>query len=87
MLHLAGDSRRMEMRMSVSAISSAASIASPPAVAASGARSLNGDYTKPTPLTSQVKDSDGDYKPTSSSPAASSSSAVLSALTSLQTGG
>lgn len=73
--------------MSVSAISSAPPIASPTAVAASSAPVLGGDKAKPSALTSQTKDSDGDYKPTSSSPAAMSSSAVLSALTSLQNGG
>ncbi len=87
MLLLDGASRRMEMKMSVSAIGSAAPIVSSTPVAASSARAPDGDYNKRGPLTSQVKDSDGDYKAASSSPAATSSSAVLSALTSLQNGG
>ncbi|MGA2792151.1 MAG: hypothetical protein ABSE69_01240 [Roseiarcus sp.] len=73
--------------MSVSAISSAVATASPAPVAASSARALDGDFKKPNPLSAQVKDSDGDYKAASSSPAASSSSAVQSALTTLKTGG
>jgi len=73
------------MKMSVSAISSAVATASP--AGASSVRALDGDFKKPNPLTAQVKDSDGDYKAASSSPAASSSSAVQSALTTLKTGG
>jgi hypothetical protein len=49
------------------------------------ARALDGDFKKLNPLTAQVKDSDGDYK-AASSPAASSSGAVQSALTTLRTG-
>jgi hypothetical protein len=73
--------------MSVSGIGSAALPVAPTAVASTSVRNVTGDYTKPTPLTSQVKDSDGDYKPIATSPAASSSSAVQSALASLQSGG
>ncbi len=72
--------------MSISAIGSAPPLP-PPATAAPITRATNGDYKKPGPQTSQVKDSDGDYKPASVSPAGSSSSAVLSALTSLRSGG
>ncbi|MGD0723573.1 MAG: hypothetical protein ABR970_21290 [Roseiarcus sp.] len=73
--------------MSVSAIGSAAPSAPPAPVPAPDARVAGGDYAKANASTSQVKDSDGDYKPVSASPAGSSSSAVQAALNGLQTGG
>jgi hypothetical protein len=76
-----------EMQMSISAIGSGTPVATSTPVGALDARAANGDYKKPGPLTSQVKDSDGDYKPSSASAAGSSSNAVLSALNSLKTGG
>jgi hypothetical protein len=77
----------MVMIMSVSALGSAVALAPTPAIAQASVRTASGDYTKPTASTSQVKDSDGDYKPSSASPAATGSSAVLTALNSLQIGG
>ncbi len=73
--------------MTVSAISGAPAVASPPQAAA--ARAADGDYLQPSAQTSQTKDGDGDYKPTAaaSSPAASSSSGVQAALIQLKTGG
>ncbi len=71
--------------MSVSSIGSA-----PPPIPAAPSpalRSVGGDYTKPNAATAQVKDSDGDYKPATTSPAASSSSAVQTALAALKPGG
>jgi hypothetical protein len=52
-------------------------------------RAADGDYLHRSSKTSQVKDSDGDYKPlaASSSAAATSSSGVQAALTLLKTGG
>jgi len=73
--------------MSVSAISSIPPAAPAPVVAPPNARAVGGDFKKPGAQTAQVKDSDGDYKPVSASPAASSSSAVQSALATLQAGG
>jgi hypothetical protein len=72
--------------MTVSAISAAPVAAAPQAAAP---RAPDGDYLQPTAQTSQIKDGDGDYKPTAaaSSPAASSSSGVQAALTLLKTGG
>jgi hypothetical protein len=73
--------------MTISAVSGA------PAVAASwqaaATRAPDGDYLQPSAQTSQIKDSDGDYKPTAAanSPAASSASGVQAALTLLKTGG
>jgi len=75
--------------MSVSAIGSPpapASIPAPQTAAAANARAADGDYLKANMQTSHAKDSDGDYKPTSS-PAAASSPNVQAALTTLQKGG
>jgi hypothetical protein len=78
--------------MSVSAIGSPpapASIPAPQTAAAANARAADGDYLKANMRTSRVKDSDGDYKPTSaaSSPAAASTPNVQAALTTLKKGG
>ena len=78
--------------MTVSAMTSGPPPAGPPApqtAAAANARAADGDYLKPNMQTSQTKDSNGDYKPTAaaSSPAATSSSNVQAALTSLTKGG
>ncbi|HYP56696.1 MAG TPA: hypothetical protein VEQ35_00235 [Beijerinckia sp.] len=52
-------------------------------------RAADGDYKTRTAHTAQTKDADGDYKPiaSSGSVAASSSSNVLTALTTLKLGG
>jgi hypothetical protein len=78
----------MEIRMSVPAVSSAAS--SPVAASqASYARAADGDYKAKNSLSVQIKDGDGDFKPVAapSTAAAQSSSAVRSALPSLRQGG
>ncbi|MGP0011735.1 hypothetical protein [Pseudomonas sp.] len=74
--------------MTVSAISGAPVVAAA-APQAAPARAADGDYVKPNAQTSQLKDNDGDYKPSAaaSSPAASSSTGVQAALTLLKTGG
>jgi hypothetical protein len=73
--------------MTVSAISAAPAVAAAPQAAAT--RAPDGDYLQPSAQTSQIKDNNGDYKPTAaaSSPAASSASGVQAALTLLKTGG
>jgi hypothetical protein len=58
-----------------------------PAVATSTARAADGDYKVRSAATSQTKDADGDYKPAVSAAAATSSSAVMAAVTSLTKGG
>lgn len=80
--------------MSVSGVGSNTNLpsTSPPPVASAistAARASDGDYKARNSHTSQVKDSDGDYRPITaqSSPASVSSSAVLTALTSLTKGG
>ncbi len=78
--------------MNVPPMSSApasASVPAPQTAAAANARAADGDYLAPNMQTSQTKDSNGDYKPTAaaSSPAATSSSNVQAALTSLTKGG
>jgi hypothetical protein len=50
-------------------------------------RAIDGDYKTPNVMSSHVKDSDGDYKVVAASPAAQSSSAVQTALSTLKTGG
>ncbi len=74
--------------MTVSAISGAPAVAAS-APQAAPARAADGDYVKPNAQTSQLKDNDGDYKPSAaaSSPVASSSTGVQAALTLLKTGG
>jgi hypothetical protein len=77
--------------MSVSAISSnpaaAPRVSTPPPAAA--ARATDGDYKVKNPKSSQVKDSDGDYKALAASGAAAakSSASVQSALAILKVGG
>ena len=68
-------------------VSAALAVAAAPQAAATHAP--DGDYLQPSAQTSQIKDSDGDYKPTAaaSSPAASSASGVQAALTLLKIGG
>lgn len=76
--------------MSISPVSSAAYTPAPTptaAPAASNAKAADGDYLTKGAGRSAVKDSDGDYKPTQSSPAATSTSSVQAALTNLKTGG
>ena len=60
--------------------------------AASGAsqravRSADGDYKVRSAATAQTRDADGDYKPGASVAAATSTSAVMTAVTSLSKGG
>jgi hypothetical protein len=59
-----------------------------PALAAKVARAADGDY-KSKGVGHEVKDSDGDYKPTNSTASAASTTAssTLSALTSMKLGG
>ena len=73
--------------MTVSAISGAPAVVAAPQAAP--ARSADGDYVKANAQTSQIKDKDGDYRPTAAAnaAAASSSSGVQAALTLLKTGG
>lgn len=60
----------------------------PPASAAlAKARAVDGDYKTPNPMSSHVKDNDGDYKALAASPAAQSSSTVQMSLSKLRTGG
>jgi hypothetical protein len=51
------------------------------------ARAVDGDYKTPNPMSSHVKDNDGDYKALTASPVAQSSSTVQAALSKLKTGG
>ena len=62
--------------------------AAPALAAAKVARAADGDY-KTKGVGHEVKDSDGDYKPTNSSASAASTTAssTLSALTSMKLGG
>ena len=71
--------------MSIAAISSAPTPA--PTTTGSPARAADGDYKAASPLSASTKDSDGDYKPLVSSPAAQSSAGVQASLTSLKAGG
>lgn len=75
--------------MSVAAISSAPSLppAASTAATASTAKAADGDYTAANANSVQTKDSDGDYRPRASSPAAQSAPSVQAALTSLKIGG
>ena len=76
--------------MSISGISSASSVPVQPQTTpplASNAKAADGDYKTKGAGRSTVKDGDGDYKPTQSSAAATSSSAVQSAVTNLKAGG
>ena len=61
----------------------------PPAqtTAAAAGRSADGDYKVRSAMTSQVKDADGDYKPVANAAAATSSNAVMAAVTALTKGG
>jgi hypothetical protein len=73
--------------MSVGSISAPAAPGAAPPVAAAPARTADGDYKSANVQTSQTKDSDGDYNPLSSSPAAQSATGVQASLTSLKLGG
>lgn len=65
----------------------AAAIASTAAPPAQVGRSADGDYKVRSAATSQTKDADGDYKPAVHAAAATSTSAVMAAVTSLTKGG
>ena len=74
--------------MSISALSSAAPAATPPAPAT--ARAADGDYLAKSAKTSQTKDSDGDFKAATAAPtsaAAKTSSTAQAALIGLKQGG
>jgi hypothetical protein len=73
--------------MSVSAVPAAPSYAPSVPSPASAARAADGDYKVRNAHSAQIKDSDGDYRPLTSSAAAQSSSAVQVSLTSLKAGG
>jgi hypothetical protein len=73
--------------MSVASISAPTTPGAAPPVAAPAARAADGDYKSASVRSSQTKDSDGDYKPLSSSPAAQSSVGVQTSLSSLKLGG
>ena len=73
--------------MSVPFISASALPGTAPPVAPAPARTADGDYKSANVQTSQTKDSDGDYKPLSSSAAAQSSAGVQASLASLKLGG
>ena len=60
-----------------------ASATAPPAQAG---RSADGDYKVRSAATSQTKDADGDYKPAVHAAAATSTSAVMAAVTTLAKG-
>jgi hypothetical protein len=75
--------------MDVSAVGSSGSIYTPGTQATgstASAQPADGDSTTPGPGTSQVQDSDGDYKPLATAQS-TSSSAVQAAITSLPAGG
>jgi hypothetical protein len=73
--------------MSVLSISTPTPAAPAPPVARPPARAADGDYKAANVRTSQTRDSDGDYKPLTSSPAAQSSAGVQASLNSLKVGG
>jgi hypothetical protein len=68
-----------------SAVPNTATSSAPLAAAAKVARAADGDF-KTKGVGHEVKDADGDYKPTNSA-ASKSASATLSALTSMRLGG
>jgi hypothetical protein len=70
--------------MSVTAVSSTPAYTTPATSAV--ARTADGDYKTANALSSQIKDSNGDYKPLTSS-AAQNSASVQTALASLKKGG
>lgn len=74
--------------MSVSSVGSTPAVQPQSPISSTG-RAADGDYVAKTASTSQTKDSDGDYKPVTatSSTAATSTSGVLAALSSLRKGG
>jgi hypothetical protein len=81
-----------ESNVSVSSTQSVTTPAAPDQVAPASAklakaRAIDGDYKTPNPMSSHVKDNDGDYKALTASPVAQSSSTVQAALSKLKTGG
>ncbi len=76
-----------EQLMSISGVGSTPSTQTQ--ALSSTTRAPDGDFLAPSAKTTQVKDSDGDYRPvaTTSSAVSTSSSNVQAALNSLKTGG
>ena len=71
-------------------LAKAAAVVAAPSAGAPAAhtgRSADGDYKVRSAATSQTKDADGDYKPVANVAAATSTSSVMAAVTSLAKGG